>query len=734
VKTITKTSAAVRGTVPLRRSLLIRSGWLVAGVVALVGLFFLQFGAPLQARFSRSSAFSPPLDWWAITLAMITLVGVLCLVVAVFSSRLARQLTSPLEALTAASEKLGQRDFTHTEVPETEIAEIGRLSAALEKTSELLLRHDQQISSQEAHLRRQLEALSATEEKFRESMAYNKVLYVDSPTPLLTLDPVTGRFVDCNPAAARILGVPDLAAVIGMAPEDFSPPCQYDGTPTDIAATDAIKAALERGVTIREWHHRRPNGTEWDSEIHLMPFQSSGRLLVQCSIQDITQRKQSVEALRQLALHDTLTGLFNRSMFIERLREALQTAHATRQNVAVLYLDLDRFKEINDTQGHTVGDSVLQEVAGRFRSTLRNGEILARLGGDEFAILANQTDSAAAAAIAEHIIASLSPRIEIGSQSFALGVSVGIAHFPEDGDSPDTLLRNADVAMYRAKSGGRGYMHYAPAMSAGIAERIALARDLKDALRHHPEQLSLYYQPQFDLRSGRLLGAESLIRWTHPTLGPLIPDVFIPVAEARGMMSMIGTWVLQEACRQIRVWRENGHPFTGRMAINIAAQQIEDAAFPNRIHEILQAAGIGPRLFELELTESGMMKNIEQSIAMFTQLNAIGFSLAIDDFGTGYSSLSYLKRLPARKLKIDKSFVRDMVNDDNDRTIVTTIIAMGKTLGMHTIAEGVETREQADALIALGCDGVQGYLYGEPEPASTFAEKWLPANHAASRG
>lgn len=673
-------------------------------------------------------------QWLPILWPMAVALVMLLMLVAAFASQQAKRVARPLEALTEVSERIGKLDFAHSALPETEIGEIRQLAAAQERMRDLLKRHQQQISSQEARLRCQIDALSAAEQKIRESEEYNQVLYADSRIPLLILDPETGRFIDCNPAAARLFGLPNVDAVVGTKPEELSPPRQYDGTPSDIAAADAIKAVLERGATIREWHHRRPNGTEWDSEVHLMPFHKAGRLLIQCSIQDVTQRKQSVLALKELALHDTLTGLFNRSLFLDRLRQALLWAQDKAQSVAVLYLDLDRFKEINDTQGHTVGDDVLREVAGRFSSVLREGEILARLGGDEFAILATDTEAATAVFIAERVIGTLASRIDVGNHSFALGVSVGISHFPSDGDTPDALLRHADIAMYRAKSSGRGYMHYDPEMSSGIAESITLARDLKEALRHRPEELSLFYQPMFELRSGRLLGAEALMRWTHPALGAVSPAVFIPVAESRGMMTMIGNWVLTEACRQIRTWRNEGLNFSGRLAINIAAQQIEDAFFPDQINEIIRSSGLEPRLFELELTESGMMKNIEQSIDMFTQLNAVGFSLAIDDFGTGYSSLAYLKRLPARKLKIDKSFVQDMVDDINDHTIVATVIAMGKTLGMRAIAEGVETRAQADALLALGCDEVQGYYFGRPEPAASFAEKWLQATQAETRG
>jgi len=664
-------------------------------------------------------------EWLPIVLPMAAALAMLVLLVAGFASQQARRIARPLEELTAVSEKIGLLDFKHTVPTETRIAELEKLAAAQERMRSLLLRHQQKISSQEIRLRSQITALSEAEQKIRESEEYNKVLYADSRIPMLVLDPESCRFIDGNPAAARIYGLPDMNAVIGKSPIDLSPPRQYDGTPSDIAANEAVKTALERGATIFEWRHRRPDGTEWDGEVHLRPFHSAGRLLIQCSIQDITQRKESVRTLKQLALYDTLTGLFNRSLYLERLRDALSASQTSGQPVAILYLDLDRFKEINDTQGHTVGDDVLREVAHRLGSVLNDSETLARLGGDEFAILAPGADADAAALIAERVIGTLARRIEVGHHSFALGISAGIAIFPEDGDNPDTLLRHADIAMYRAKSNGHGHMHYDPEMSSGIAESVTLARDLKEALRERQNELSLHYQPIFDLRNHRLLGAEVLMRWTHPTLGTVPPGAFIPVAESRGMMKLLGAWVLREACLQIQQWRQEGRTFSGRLAINIATQQIEDASFPERINEIIHSAGLEPRLFELELTESGMMKNIEQSIGLFTRLNAMGFSLAIDDFGTGYSSLSYLKRLPARKMKIDKSFVRDMVEDINDHTIVATIIAMGKTLGMRTIAEGVETQAQADALLALGCDEVQGYFFGKPEPASSFAEKWL---------
>ncbi len=664
-------------------------------------------------------------DWLPILLPLAAALLLLLWIVAAFASHQARRVALPLEKLTEVSEKIGQLDFAHSTMTKTKISEIEKLAAAQEKMRDTLLRHQQQISSQEARLRSQIEALSEAEKRIRESEAYNKVLYTDSRIPLLVLDPETERFIDCNPAAAEILGLPGAQAVIGLTTADISPPCQYDGSPSGQAAGSVIRKALEEGATVREWHHRRPDGSEWDSEIHLMPFTHADRRLIQCSIQDITQRKQSVQALQQLAMFDTLTGLYNRSLFIGHLRQALVDACDSGQAVAVLYLDLDRFKEINDTQGHTFGDDVLREVARRFSGVLREEEILARLGGDEFAVLARHVDPATTNLIAERIIGTLSTRISIGNQAFALGVSIGIATFPCDGETPDALLRNADIAMYCAKTGGHGYMRYTPEMSSGIAESINLARDLKEALHLRPEELTLFYQPLFDLKTGVLLGAEALMRWTHPQQGPVSPAVFISVAESRGMMPLIGNWVVQEACRQIRAWRDEGLSLPGRLALNIAAQQLEDKTFPAQVTGIVRAHGLDPTFFELELTESGMMKNVGQSVELFNELNEAGFSLAIDDFGTGYSSLAYLKQLPAGKLKIDQSFVREMADYGNDHTIVSTIIAMGKTLGMRTIAEGVETPVQAEVLLALGCDEAQGYLFGRPESASVFAAKWL---------
>lgn len=438
---------------------------------------------------------------------------------------------------------------------------------------------------------------------------------------------------------------------------------------------------------------------------------------------DITQRKAAEEKIRQLALYDSMTALPNRTLFMDRLTSALTNAEGHKGRLAILFMDLNRFKEINDTQGHGVGDQVMIQVAQRFQASLRGEGTLARLGGDEFVIVAQVVDQDAAVRIAEGLQHALTEPIATYGHTFSVGVSIGIALYPEDGVTADDLLKHADIAMYRTKVLGGGYLFYQTEMSAGLADRMQIAKNLSRAM--HGDELELYYQPKIHLETGTLIGAEALLRWNDLELGWVSPAQFIPIAEARGMMGALGKWVLREACRQMKVWQDNGHHFPGRLAVNLATQQLEEIDIANSIQEIVRAAGLTPACLELELTESGLMGNVEQAIEIIQDLKTAGFALSIDDFGTGYSSLSYLKRLPANTLKIDISFVRDMLKDRHDYTIVTTIIGMARNLGLNTIAEGVEELAQAEALLALGCDQAQGYYFGHPEPAHIFAQKWL---------
>lgn len=643
----------------------------------------------------------------------------------ILARRLARNIATPLESLALASERVGQLEFTARPVIRSQVAELNRLADAHENMRRLLQDNQSRIAGQQEALRKQVDALNAAEEELRERQEYTKVLFSDSRIPLVVLDRETSRIIDCNQAAVEIYRAGHRDAVVGLSVADVSAPYQYDGAPSGEAAALMIRQALRKGSVVFEWRHRRPSGEEWDAEVHLMTFRHRGMEFLQFSLQDITERKRAAEALEQLALYDPLTGLPNRVLFRDRLAFSIAAARRKGSSMAVLYLDLDRFKEVNDTQGHLVGDEVLREVAHRFRAVLREGEMLARLGGDEFAVVATSADRHAAAFIAERIVASLDANITVSQHVFSLGVSTGIALFPDDGDTPDILLRKADIAMYRAKESGRGFEIYDPDMSSGIAERMAMAQDLKAAIAGTKGRLSLCYQPQLDLHSGALIGAEALLRWQHPTRGAVSPGEFIPIAEERGMMVMVGDWVLREACRQLADWKAQGLILPGRLAINVAAQQVGDAGFPERALRCIQGFGLEAMQFDVEITESGMMQNMDLSVELLGELKARGFRLTVDDFGTGYSSLAYLKLMPFEKLKIDMSFVRDMMQNVNDHAIVATIIGMGRTLGLRTIAEGVETQSQAEALRALGCEEGQGYLFGFPEPADAFAARWL---------
>ncbi|WP_423681123.1 MULTISPECIES: putative bifunctional diguanylate cyclase/phosphodiesterase [unclassified Undibacterium] len=520
-----------------------------------------------------------------------------------------------------------------------------------------------------------------------------------------------------NKAAEKLYGW-TCAEALGSSPENLL----WDD---EAAFNEVTRQTIENGEWRGEISQRRKDGRPFivESQRTLVRDESQRPKSILIINTDITERKANEERIRHLALYDSLTGLPNRTLFMDRLRQAISNARRYQRQLAILFLDLDRFKEINDTQGHDVGDQVLMQVAQRFEATLRGEKTLARLGGDEFIVVTEVEDQVAAAMIAERLQQTLTTPLCIGDDHFSVGVSIGLSFYPEDGNNADDLMKCADIAMYKAKTTGAGYIAYQARMSADLNEQMHIARNLHQAM--NADKLELHYQPKINLKTGEIDGAEALLRWNDAERGWISPAQFIPIAEARGMMAQLGLWVLEQACRQICAWQAAGYRFHGRLAINLSAQQLSDPELADKILQTVLAAGLSPACIELELTESSLMHNVAQSIDIMKSLKLMGFALSIDDFGTGYSSLSYLKCFPVDTLKIDISFIRDMLNEHQGHAIVTTIIGMARNLGLKAIAEGVETQAQATSLRELNCDHAQGYYFGRPEPAQIFALTWL---------
>ena len=431
----------------------------------------------------------------------------------------------------------------------------------------------------------------------------------------------------------------------------------------------------------------------------------------------VTERKQL--HLFRLAHHDALTGLPNRLLFLDRLGQALAQAQRHGCLVAVMLLDIDRFKAINDSFGHTIGDELLRAFGQRLVECAREGDTVARLGGDEFTVLLPDIRHADhAALVAQKILDALQRPIPLNGHEVFTTTSIGIALHPLDRDS-ETLLTHADTAMYKTKNdGGNGYRFYTAEMVSADLRRLSLESDLRKAIERN--ELVLHYQPQADIGSGRILGVEALLRWQHPEHGLIPPGDFIPLAEETGLIVPIGEWVLRTACARNRAWQNMNLPAL-RVAVNISGRQFRQGDFLEMVYAVLEDTGLDSRYLEIELTESILMQDTTATVRILNELSALGVQIAVDDFGTGYSSLSYLKRFPIDMLKIDRSFVRDLTTDPDDAAIVNAVIALSHNLGIKAIAEGVETPEQLDFLYRHGCDAMQGYCLSRPLPAEAFA-------------
>lgn len=566
-------------------------------------------------------------------------------------------------------------------------------------------------------LRRRLEhSLRSSEARYRGVVENVKEVIFQTDT--------AGKWTFLNPAWGEITGF-SLAESLGK-------DCLQFVHSADRRKISALFRALVQGQNL-DFRYKNRLGTKngdyrW-VEVFARPIRNDDQTIAGISgtLHDITPRVQAERKLRvnqirlhRLAHHDPLTDLPNRLLFHDRLQHAMVKARRENHPVALLFMDLDRFKMINDSLGHEAGDRVLREVASRLRSWVRQSDTVARLGGDEFVIVLEKVKGPAdVAGIAQKILRNLPQAIFLEEQELFVTTSIGISLFPTDGLDVKGLMKCADVAMYRAKEQGRNaYQFYTPDMNANAHGVLQLESRLRKAIDR--QQLVLHYQPQLELTSSRLVGMEALIRWRHPERGLIFPGEFIPLAEETGLIVPIGDWVLRTACAQARAWQEN-HSRPLRVAVNISPRQFRQAGLSRTVEGILEESGLAPRFLELEITEGTVMDNPEEATRTMRELTSMGVNLAIDDFGSGYSSLGYLKRFPISKLKIDQTFVREIPSNPTDAAIAASVIALANSMDLQVVAEGIETREQWEFLREKGCDQGQGFYISRPFPAENFS-------------
>jgi len=562
--------------------------------------------------------------------------------------------------------------------------------------------------------------LDITERKRMEERLQQAATVFDSSAEGVTITAIDGSIVAVNRAFTEITGYSE-AEVIGRNPSLLQSDRQDENFYREMWCT-----LLANGRWQGEIWNKSKDGRIFPEWLTISTVKDSAGTATHYVgvFSDITAIKTAHEQLNHLAHHDPLTGLPNRLLLEDRLAIALEHARRNKTGLAVLFVDLDRFKNINDSLGHQVGDDVLREVAARFSTLKRASDTVARLGGDEFLIVIEDVETPGAASqMADKILDSLRATPVTLEQEFFIGASIGISLFPRDGNDSATLIKHADVAMYRAKERGRNtYEFFTEELTRFSLERFQMETGLRRAIER--DELRVYLQPQFSLHTGKLVGAEALVRWRHPEHGLVLPGKFIPLAEESGLIVPIGEWVQLTACRYWAQWTENGLD-PGVLSINVSGIEFRRGRIQETVRKALDVTRLPPALLELEITESAVMSQAENSTHILHELRAMGVSLAIDDFGTGYSSLAYLKRLPLNKLKVDQSFVRGLPADAEDCAIARAVIALGHSLQLKVIAEGVETEAQREFLTREGCDEMQGYLRGKPMPADEFARTFL---------
>ena len=556
----------------------------------------------------------------------------------------------------------------------------------------------------EAEVRRERKK---AEEALQESNQTLEAVVQSSPLAIIVIDP-TGNVQMWNPAAEQILGWSArevLGHPIPIRPEETKKETRDRGAEREV----------KRFVNL-ERRYKRKDGVLIDTSISTsLLCNNNGEISgVMWIIADITDRKRAEATIKQMAYYDTLTALPNRTLLHDRLQQAIPAAADENKSVGLLLLDLDRFREINDTLGHPRGDALLQQIGPRLHAVLQPSDTIARLGGDEFAVMLPRIDSEQAALAAGRLLKALEKPFLIEGIPIVIEASIGMALSPEHGENPDSLIQHADIAMYVAKENKKGVALYSSKVDKHSPRRLALLGELRDAIENN--HLFLVYQPKIHLRTRRVIGVEALVRWQHPQYGVIPPDQFITIAEHSGLIQPLTLWVVKTALDQCKIWQREGK--APNVAVNLSARNLEDPELPDQIARLLEASGVGSASLNLEITESALMVNPAQAMETLTRLNNMEIQLSIDDFGTGYSSLGYLKKLPVHQIKIDKSFVKEMATDEEDAIIVRSTIELTHNLGLKVVAEGVESEEVLEKLAALDCDAAQGYHISRPLPPS----------------
>jgi diguanylate cyclase len=626
-------------------------------------------------------------------IALITVIGLAC---AGLGWSLINGVSVPIARMTDAMRRLAQHDMT-TAIPGLGRGdEIGAMAGAVQVFKEGLI---------------DAARLNAERETARAAELHRLRQFANATFEGIVIHQ-HGTIIDANLPFAQMLDHPDPGALAGRSVVEFVAPDSLDD------ARDRLRRhAREAGELVMQ----RADGSRLPVEVLSRVFDYDGTDTTLSAIRDLSERKRAEERIRQLAYHDALTGLPNRYLLSDRLTQAIELSARTGGQLAVLCLDLDRFKFVNDLFGHEAGDRLLVEVARRLSATVRGMDTVARFGGDEFIVVQAVAEQPhLSAALAGRLIECLSAPYEIDDQHVEIGVSIGIATYPADGDTVSALLKNGDIAMYRAKTGGRGqYQFFAAEMDVQLRTRRALEQDLRQAFARR--ELELYFQPLFDCAERRLQGFEALLRWIHPVRGAVPPGEFIPIAEESGLIVPLGRWVLEEACSEAARWRGKWS-----IAVNISPIQFQDPGLADTVAETLAHSGLDPKRLELEVTEGVLIRDADQAMATLTRLRALGVRISLDDFGTGYSSLSYLRRFPFDKLKIDRSFIQDCDTNPEASGIVAAIVALGQCLDIAVVAEGVESESQLRLLAEQHCHQAQGYLLGRPQPASRLADFMVP--------